>query len=165
MKRSVIFISALGNYFVVDHDSGTILSEPYSLKEKAIEEQERLDSLDKNAEAFLDNLDKSYEVKTEIYHAIPSQDEPAPEMVVYRYSFGNNFGLNGIIETHEGAQVIHVYGANIWMLVDTTKPLVRRKLSIIDTGVIIPKEDFGKHVGSISINGTVKHLFDCGVVV
>ena len=91
-----------------------------------------------------------------------------PTKVVYKYEIDLT-ELNNYIEMPDGAKILHTHGSMFWALVDTSKPMMKRRIVSIATGVPIDNNELvwnWKHIGSAasfsSLGGRVYHLFDCG---
>jgi hypothetical protein len=66
------------------------------------------------------------------------------------------------IEMHEGAEIIHVYGEQLWARVDTSKPIVKRHIVSCRTGGPAVERSIGNYIGTVTHHTSVRHLFDCG---
>jgi hypothetical protein len=159
-KLDVVFIPGLAGWVIVD-ESGFAISSPYAEKQNAIEEKDRLESI---SNEVLEAV-----VNTEIYNTIPDpilDTLPVAKIFIHRYELGSL----PYIEMPAGAKIIHTYGSlsriSIWALVDSTQPIVKRRIAQIVTGQEIPLEDLGVFIATINLGGgQIRHLFDCGVVL
>lgn len=80
---------------------------------------------------------------------------------VYKYQLGD---AGGLIETHAGAELLHVAEQDgrltVWLRVDTAAPVIGRTFIVAGTGMavgVVP------HVGTaLMSDGLVLHVFDGG---
>ena len=88
---------------------------------------------------------------------------------VFKYTL---YGNSTVINTHEGAEVISAgvdlsWQVVVWMLVDSAKPYVNRKVCAFNTGTWFDMED-AKFVGTVQVPSAwhgadiVWHVFDFG---
>jgi hypothetical protein len=95
--------------------------------------------------------------------------EPAKSTItIFRYSVDSfhDTTVNGqYIEMHEGAEIIHVHGEQLWARVDTSKPIVKRHIVSCRTGGPAVERRVGNYIGTVTHHTSVRHLFDCGETI
>ncbi len=95
-------------------------------------------------------------------------DNDVPEAVkstitIHRYGIRPFNMEEQCIQMHDGAEILHATDAMLWARVDTSKPVVDRRIVFVRTGKEIIDGDMGKYIATVEYHHRVRHLFDCGI--